>query len=205
MNTENDLDFLANFLDEGLYVAEYQVVTKITEPTVVTTNIESEPKSEKTNNNTENAPKVIIPEIKKVSTPTILVEPKKAEIQKIFKKVIILVSYKNGLPPTVSDNLHLTFNALAVQKTEIEIINVTEPNPELLDNFGFDFLVLMGGKGKTLNVLENYTGNRDFYEIGNLAKSKIIFVEKMDTYMIAENKLLKIKYWETLKKAFGKV
>lgn len=201
MNPENDIEFLSNFLDEGIYVSENQIVTQKTEPI-----IESKPLEivSKTENKITEETKKIVPEIKKVSNPTVLVEQKPTEQSKTYKKVIILVSYPNGLPSAVSDNLYLTFNALAVQKTEIEIINVTIANPALLDLFSFDFLVLMGGKGKTLNALLNYTGNRDFYETGILGKSKIIFVEKMDTYMIAENKALKVKYWETLKKAFGK-
>lgn len=203
MNPENDIEFLSNFLDEGIYVSENQIVTKKNEQLIESKPLEIESKTENKISTIEETKK-IVPEIKKVSNPTVLVVQKPTEPNKTHKKVIILVSYPNGLPSAVSDNLHLTFNALAVQKTEIEILNVTIANPTLLDLFSFDFLVLMGGKGKTLNALQNYTGNRDFYEVGVLGKSKIIFVEKMDTYMIAENKALKVKYWETLKKAFGK-
>ncbi len=145
--------------------------------------------------------------ITKIDQPHISTKEQKTEaiLPKIKSiKVIILVSYINGIPASIEENYFKIFGALGLSKTDIEIINVTAQNPELLQNYSFEYLILMGGKGKSLSNLQSYTGKRDFLEIGKVDNSKILFADKLDTYLQTGNEDQKRAFWATLKKVFEK-
>lgn len=215
--TEPELiTFLPHFLDDELILISTEISLKVnSDPNEVRmhTNeisIQKEPIIE-SNLVVEKAIEINpIVQINSVSDP--IIEVKKVDvleeiIQKeslietkiIIKKVIILVSYIQGVPDDVSVSLYKIFEALNCPKSDIELINVTVSNPNLLASYQFQYLVLMGGKGKTLNFLADYTGERNILEVGNIQNSKVIFADKLDLYLKPENVALKKLFWNTLK------
>lgn len=222
-HSQHDLiAFLPHFLDDDIYLAEPNVAMDVSR-------ILEQSKQEQ---ETKSTPvEVILPpilpkEIKIISTTikesivkentTIITQniisqvsvmEEKVEIINIKTetiKVIILVSYMQGIPSAIEDNMYKIFAALAIPKANIAIINVTVANPKLLATYSFEYLVLMGGKGKTLEFLQPYTGKRDVHEVGKIENATVIFAEKLDIYLQTGNEEKKRTFWNALKNAIQK-
>ena len=120
----------------------------------------------------------------------------------IAKKVIVLVAYKDieSLPLEVEQALDKIFAALKVEKNIIEIINVLARNSKNIEDYTYQYLILMGGKGKNIAFLQNYDGGRDFYTIISHANRKAFFCESMEVYL--KDLELKKKFWAKLVEFF---
>ena len=105
------------------------------------------------------------------------------------------------VPPQVKESLLKIFEALKINFDEIEIINVLSPKSPKVEDFIFEYLILMGGNGKNLEFMKNYTGLRNRYDIINHGGVKIFFSEPMDVYF--KDLELKKKFWGKLKELFG--
>ena len=119
----------------------------------------------------------------------------------VERKVIILVGYKDlkNVPPVIADALNKIFEALKINIKEVQIINVLSPESAKIEDFKYQYLILMGGNGKNLDLLKDYTETREKYSIGIHKGIHLFFAEAMDTYMKPENIELKKKFWVKLK------
>ena len=122
--------------------------------------------------------------------------------QKSFKKVIILVGYKEAIPPTIQEALTKIFMALKLPSSDIEIINVLDSKAPNINDFTFAYLILMGGNGRNLQFLQDYTAERDKLTIARHKGAKLFFADNMDTYVKIGNEVLKRKFWDKLKELF---
>lgn len=125
------------------------------------------------------------------------------EITKQFKKVVILVGYKDEIPKQVITDLIKIFAALNILAFDLEIINVLDANnPNKINEYTYSYLILMGGNGKNLQALQNYQGSRNVFDLAAHQGIKIYFAQAMDTYIKPENIELKKKFWLKLKELF---
>lgn len=199
----DDLSFLPFLIDEDIYLIESaETTTAVSKP---------EPAA---------VPKVeakieipVVPTLPKTEAPKAVVEtPAPAPVvntpvqsvanQLINKKVVIMVGYQSfpTVPPNVQEALEKIFAALNVDLKEVEIINVLATNPPKIENYNFEYLILMGGNGKNLAFMQNFTGTRNRYEIVKHANKTIFFAESMDIYF--KDLELKKKFWGKLKEVF---
>lgn len=140
--------------------------------------------------------------VEKLVAQTIPTVAKQNPAGKNRKKVLVLVGYQgvSGIPPRVKDDFEKIFLALAIDLATVEIVNVLSPAAPDIDSFEFEHLVLMGGNGRNLAFLQNYSGSRNRYEIAEHHHVRILFAESMDTYL--SNRDLKVKFWGKLKELF---
>ncbi len=199
----DDLIFLPFLLDEDIYLiesAESTIADQKPEPAAVP-KVEAKaeipvipplPKPE--------APKAVVET--PVAAPLVNVPVQPATNQLINKKVVIMVGYQSfpTVPPNVQEALEKIFAALNVDLKEVEIINVLAKNPPKIENYNFEYLILMGGNGKNLAFMQNFTGTRNRYEIVKHANKTIFFAESMDIYF--KDLELKKKFWGKLKETF---
>jgi len=212
LTPEDDLSFLPFLIDEDLYLIE-SVAVFSAEPTP------AEPKVEAIKSAPPQAPisQPHIPVLPKIETPKqeipvskpIVsvhnpVEIKPVAVQLIAKKVIIMVGYQGiaTVPANVKEALEKIFSALGIDMLQVEIMNVLATNAPKIENYTFEYLILMGGNGKNIAFMQNYAGTRNRYDIAKHAGKTVFFAEAMDVYL--KDVELKKKFWEKLKEVFGK-
>lgn len=141
-------------------------------------------------------------EIKTFTKPAAPIVEKLQASNLISKKVIVLVAYKDveEVPSEVREALNKIFAALKIESNLIEIINVLAANPKNIEHYAYQYLILMGGKGKNIAFLQNYSGARDFYTTISHAGRKVYFCESMEVYL--KDLELKKKFWGKLVELF---
>lgn len=211
---EDDLTFLPFLLDEDIYLIESSVSdssdkSETIEFSKVETKaplIVNEPLPKVATQSTE-TPLPILPKLEPMATkpiPTFEKTTDSTPKQLISKKVIIMVGYQSfaTVPPNVQEALEKIFDALKIELNELEIVNVLATHPPKIEHYQFDYLILMGGNGKNLAFMQNYSGTRNRYDIAKHANKTIFFAESMDVYF--KDIELKKKFWGKLKEVFGR-
>ncbi|MFN0048032.1 MAG: hypothetical protein ACKVOU_02790 [Cytophagales bacterium] len=211
---EDDLTFLPFLLDEDIYLIESSVPDSSNKgETIETSKIETksllivnEPLPKVATPSAE-IPKPTLPKVEPLvakPSPTFETPSNTLPNQLISKKVIIMVGYQSfpTVPPNVQEALEKIFAALKIELNELEIINVLATNSPTIENYNFEYLILMGGNGKNLGFMQNFSGARNRYDIAKHANKTIFFAESMDVYF--KDVELKKKFWAKLKEVFGK-
>ncbi|MFN0048028.1 MAG: hypothetical protein ACKVOU_02770 [Cytophagales bacterium] len=211
---EDDLTFLPFLLDEDIYLIESSVsdssdkseTIEISKIETKSPLIVNEPLPKVATQNSEIA-KPALPKVEPLvikPSPTFETPSNTLPNQLISKKVIIMVGYQSFLtvPPHVQEALEKIFEALKIEINELEIINVLATHPPKIEHYQFEYLILMGGNGKNLAFMQNYSGTRNRYDIAKHANKTIFFAESMDVYF--KDIELKKKFWGKLKEVFGR-
>lgn len=190
--TTNDERFLSLFFSETLYKVEPHTaaVAGIQLPPVAEPTQLNEPK----HSTATNTPSVLP---LKFAVATV---PEKPASHVAAIKVLVLLAYPAEIPSMVKDNFQKIFFALGLAATDYAFLNMLSHSEKPLEAFKFQYLLLMGGKGNKLPFLQNYTGNRAFFEANVHNGAKILFAHSMDVYLKPENATLKKDFWLFVKK-----
>lgn len=203
---DKELYFLPYFIEEDIYLPELKKAEKAlsTENTTHVPETITQQNAAQQERPTAKLPP--LPPLLKTPVATVPVEnrPVVATNTKTTKKVLILVGYQSVplVPPNVDEALRKIFSALNIAMEEVGIINVLSPQSPTFESFEFQYLILMGGNGKNLDFMKDYTGPRNRYDVIKHKSKTIFFAESMDTYF--KDVELKKKFWNKLKEVFGK-
>jgi hypothetical protein len=156
---------------------------------------------------------MVLPPIQKVEIKTYQKQVNKGIIKEnllekrentlISKKILIIVAYKDTLeiPTYVTHSYQKMFERLGFSMDDVQFINALDANTPQANDYKFEYLILMGGSGKNLNVLSSYQGSREFGTIAQVQKVKILFCDKMEYYLTDNEK--KSNLWSLIKALFS--
>jgi hypothetical protein len=210
---EDNLVFLPFLLEEDIYLIESKEIVDSKDEPVIAIKSYSQPspldlsKVTKLESIKPESPKVEVIEAEPVkSSQSQLLKTSVSPLgnKLIDKKVIIMVGYQGipSVPSNVQEALNKIFEALKVDLSSVQIINVLASSAPKIEEFNFEYLILMGGNGKNLGFMQNFSGSRDRYQIVKHTGKTIMFAESMDVYF--KDIELKKKFWNKLKEVFVK-
>ncbi|MDX2197324.1 MAG: hypothetical protein NW207_12995 [Cytophagales bacterium] len=140
------------------------------------------------------------PPVKLPPAPIIASKPQSI----IHKKIMVIAHYTDTvqIPEQVQQKLNNTFLQLNQPLEQMIFINLAHIPPHTLNQYKYQYLILLGGSGKNIEILHSYKGDRTPHNFDIHNNIKILFAHTIEKY--ASDRLLAQKFWTLLQEIFKK-